>query len=361
MVSLIAISCLYLVAGTSAASLSLSETLMSFFGTQKTAAPVQHGPEVISTTLVLSQVYGGGGGSTGTYINDYVEIKNISSSPQSLNTLSLYYGSATGNFASTATNAFALPDVSLDPGQYYLVELGMAGTGGAPFPVTPDITTTNLSMSASRGKVALATAGLPINTCGATATPCTPEQLALLVDWVAYGTGGNGAPGNGEGGTSVNNGVDITNMDGGVRKAAGCQDTDNNNNDFDVVTPPVPRNSQSPAVPCGGGPTPTATATATGSPSATATHTPTNTPTATPTSTGSPTASPTPPNHPTFVLSQVYGGGGATSGTPAYINDYVEIKNVTDSPESLEGLSLYYGAALGNFASSSTNALHFRP
>ena len=27
-------------------------------------------PDVVSTTLVLSQVYGGGGGSTGTYLYD---------------------------------------------------------------------------------------------------------------------------------------------------------------------------------------------------------------------------------------------------------------------------------------------------
>src|SRR4051812_6799213 len=46
-----------------------------------------------STTLVISQAYGGGGG-TGFYSFDYVEIKNISSTNQSLNGLSLVYGSA---------------------------------------------------------------------------------------------------------------------------------------------------------------------------------------------------------------------------------------------------------------------------
>jgi len=62
-----------------------------------------------STTLVLSQVAGGGGSGSGTYLFDYVEIKNVSGSTQSLNGLSLYYGSATGNFASSTSNAFALP------------------------------------------------------------------------------------------------------------------------------------------------------------------------------------------------------------------------------------------------------------
>ncbi|MBS1795390.1 MAG: VCBS repeat-containing protein [Acidobacteria bacterium] len=202
-----------------------------------------------STTLVLSQVDGGGGGSTGTYLFDYVEIKNISSSPQSLNGLSLYYGSAVGNFASTASNAFALPNVTLNPGQYYLVQLGPTGSAGAALP-TPDVTTTNLTMSAASGKVALVNgASLPINTCGATATPCSAGQLAAIVDWVAYGAAGNGTAGNGEGGTSVNNNTAMTSTQGAVRKNGGCTDTDNNNLDFDVVTAPVPRNTST-TTPC---------------------------------------------------------------------------------------------------------------
>jgi hypothetical protein len=200
--------------------------------------------------LVISQVDGGGGGSTGTYLFDYIEIKNISAIPQSLNGLSLYYGSAVGNFASTAGNAFALPNVTLTPGQYYFVQTGPTGTVGAAFPVTPDATTGNLTMSASSGKVALATSALAINTCGATATPCSSTQLGFIVDWVAYGAAGNGTAGNGEGGTSVNNGVAITSSQGGVRKTAGCKDTDNNNADFDVITAPVPRNTATTLAPC---------------------------------------------------------------------------------------------------------------
>ena len=347
-----------MVAGTSAAHLSFIERVKGFFGAESEAGTALTESAAgdntamrpsASTTLVISQFDGGGGGSTGTYLNDYVEIKNISSSPQSLNTLSLYYGSAAGNFASSATNAFALPDVTLGPGKYFLVQLGATGTAGAPLPVTPDATTTNLSMSASSGKVALATAALPINTCGATATPCSPAQLAALVDWVAYGAAGNGGPtGGGEGGTTVNNGVAITSAQGGVRKNTGCQDTDNNNNDFDVVTAPVPRNTATAAAPCTGGPTPTITATSTGSP------TPTNTATATHTSTPTPTASPSPAQGGTLVISQFDGGGGGATGT--YLNDYIELKNISSTARSLNGLSLYYGSAAGNFASTASNA-----
>ena len=214
---------------------------------QKTTSDVA--PNV-STTLVLSQVNGGGGGTTGTYLFDYVEIKNVSAVPQSLNGLSLYYGSAVGQFASTVGNAFALPNVSLNPGQYYMVQTGPTGTVGAAFPVTPDVITANLTMSGTSGKVALATAALPINTCGATATPCSAAQLALLVDWVAYGAAGNGTAGNGEGGTATNGGAAITSAQGNVRKTAGCTDTDNNNADFDVPTAPAPRNTSTALNPC---------------------------------------------------------------------------------------------------------------
>ena len=48
----------------------------------------------------------------------------------------------------------------------------------------------------------------------------------------------------------MNNGTALVNTQGAVRKTNGCTDTDNNNNDFDVVTAPVPRKSSSPVVLC---------------------------------------------------------------------------------------------------------------
>ena len=147
------------------------------------------------------------------------------------------YGSATGQFASTSANAFALPNVTLQPGQYYLVQLGAAGTAGAALPVPPDTTTTNLSMAAASGKVALVTAAFVANTCGATATPCTLPNAAII-DLVSYG-----AANNAEGSAPTNGGTALSSTQGNVRKALGCTDTDNNNADFDIVTAPVPHNT----------------------------------------------------------------------------------------------------------------------
>ncbi|HVN76813.1 MAG TPA: lamin tail domain-containing protein [Thermoanaerobaculaceae bacterium] len=200
-----------------------------------------------SPNIVISQVYGGGGATTGSpaYINDYVELFNRGASAQALTGWSLQYGSAAGNFGSSAGNIYAfVAGTTIQPGHYLLVQLGAAGTLGAAVP-SPDFTTTNLSMSAASGKVALAniTSGLA---CGATATPCSLPD-SRIVDSVSYG-----ASNNGEGGTTVNNGAALDNTKGGVRKGAGCTDTDNNNLDFDVVAGAslVPRNSSSPSNVC---------------------------------------------------------------------------------------------------------------
>ncbi len=199
-----------------------------------------------STTVVISQVYGGGGASSGTptYKADYVELHNVSTSSQSLDGFSIQYGSSTGNFGSSATQIYAFPaGTSIPAGGYLLVQCGSLGTVGADFPVTADLTTTNLSMSAGSGKVALVNSTTALG-CGATATPCTLPATGTI-DVVSYG-----ASNNGEGNSTVNNGTALVNTQGAVRKTNGCTDTDNNNSDFDVVTAPVPRKSSSPVVLC---------------------------------------------------------------------------------------------------------------
>jgi hypothetical protein len=201
----------------------------------------------VSTTLVLSQVYGGGGGTSGTYSADYIEIKNISATPQSLDSLRLMYGSATGQFGSSTGNIIALPNITLNPGQYFLVQAGTVGAGGSAVP-NPDLTNTSTNLSGASGKMALVTAAFVGNTCGATATPCTLPN-ANIIDSVSFG-----ASNNAEGGAPTNSGAALTSTQGNVRKGNGCIDTDNNNNDFDVITAPVPRNSSSPAQPCGAAP-----------------------------------------------------------------------------------------------------------
>ena len=189
-------------------------------------------PVLAANQVRISQVYGGGGGSSGTYIRDYVEIYNSGNTPVNIGGWTLEYGSATGNWGSSAGNIFTFPvNTTIQPCQYLLLEAGANGTGGAALPVTPDFqtATTGFSMSATTGKVALFTAANANLACGA-------EIGGTLVDKVSYGTGN--CPENTNVGT-------LSNTQGAVRNAAGATDTDHNLNDFTIVGNPIPRNGQS--------------------------------------------------------------------------------------------------------------------
>ncbi|HEX4133856.1 MAG TPA: lamin tail domain-containing protein [Bryobacteraceae bacterium] len=188
-----------------------------------------------STTLVISQVYGGGGNSGATIKNDFIEILNIGSSAISLNGYSVQYASAAGSFSSSTP----LPNVSLQPGHYFLIQEA-AGAGGT-VSLTPDATG-SINMSATAGKVALVSATAAIGSnCSA----------ATVVDLIGYG--GSGTPPSCSEGNSP--GPLLSNTTAVLRAGSGCTDTDNNGADFSAGTP-NPRNSSTTAVSCTAGSSP---------------------------------------------------------------------------------------------------------
>ncbi|MFG1706918.1 ExeM/NucH family extracellular endonuclease [Nonomuraea sp. M3C6] len=242
-------------------------------------------PSVAATpgTVVISQVYGGGGNSGAPLSNDYVELFNRSGAPVPLDGWSVQYTSAsgTGNFAANKADLSG----TLAPGQYHLVQLAAGSTPSGALP-QPD-SVGSINMSGTAGKVALvrSTEGLA---CNGSSAPCSDAQLALLADLVGYGSAnffeGSPAPA-------------ITNTTGAFRKSGGCTDTDDNGADFETAAP-APRNSATTAAPCGGGdPSPSPTPT----PSETPTVTPSPTPTVTPTESCD--------TAPTHQISQVQGSG----------------------------------------------------
>ncbi len=199
---------------------------------------VTHTPSAaaLSTTVVISQVYGGGGNVGAPYRNDYVELFNRGATTASLTGWSIQYASATGTGLFSA-NVTPLSG-SLAPGQYYLVQLSSGGAAGSALP-TPDAIGTT-AMSATGGKVILAstTTGLA---CNGGSTPCTPAQLALIVDLVGWGAanfyeGPGAAPA-------------TTNSTAVLRNGGGCMETDSNVADF-AAGAPAPRNTASPLNPC---------------------------------------------------------------------------------------------------------------
>lgn len=193
-------------------------------------------PTVLASTsgVVISQVYGGNGN---VFRSDYVELFNAGSAPVSLAGKSVQYASATGtgNFVATA-----LTNVTLQPGQYYLVKLGPASTATGAELITPDATGAT-DLSGTNGKVILANQATTIG-CNGGSNPCSDAQKALIIDLVGYGSA------NFFEGTAS---IAATSSTALLRAANGCTDTDNNLADFARLTP-APRNSASPFNACSG-------------------------------------------------------------------------------------------------------------
>jgi len=193
---------------------------------QRSPAPVVGTPRVR-----ISQVYGGGGNTGAPLRNDFIELYNAGDGAQLLTGWSVQYTSATGSGNFGANPVVSLTG-TLQPGQYYLVQLA-GGASGSPLP-TPDVTGT-INMSGTAGKAVLvkSTTGLA---CNGGSTVCSGAQLALIEDLVGYGNanffeGAAAAP-------------TLSNTTAALRKNAGATDTDNNGADFDALAP-NPRNTLS--------------------------------------------------------------------------------------------------------------------
>ncbi|MBO6200001.1 MAG: lamin tail domain-containing protein [Chryseobacterium sp.] len=141
---------------------------------------------VANAQIVINEVYGGGGNSGSTYKNDFVELINRGASAVTLNGATLQYASSAGTF----NQYHPLPNITLAPGQKYLVQEA-AGTGGSVDLPTPDYvapiptnfgsgtnSTPGFAMAAANGKIALVSNDSQIS---------TPTD-ANVVDFVGYGT-----------------------------------------------------------------------------------------------------------------------------------------------------------------------------
>src|ERR671936_359827 len=173
----------------------------------------------VSSTIVVSQVYGGGGNSGATYKNDFIELYNRSAAPVSVNGWSVQYAATTGTtWQRTAING------TIAAGGYYLVQEA-AGAGGTVNLPTPDATG-SIAMAAGAGKVVL----MSNNTTITTGTVCP----LTAVDLVGYGSGTNCS--------ETLPTATLSNTTAALRNGGGSVDTDNNSADF-TVGAPNPRNS----------------------------------------------------------------------------------------------------------------------
>jgi MYXO-CTERM domain-containing protein len=205
---------------------------------------VDAGAPADATGLVISQVYGAGGNSSATYTNDFVEIFNRGSAAISLAGLSVQYASSTGNFNTNSTTA--LPGATVQPGHYFLLQLGSSGAVGVALP-TPDATNNGVNLSASNGKIALAYGTTALG-CGGAGDAGVVCPASSLVDLVGYGAGASAFEGSGSAAAPGNSASSVQRLGGG------CVDTDDNAADFAKPEPAVsPRNSASPFNDCAAG------------------------------------------------------------------------------------------------------------
>jgi predicted extracellular nuclease len=189
------------------------------------AARPAHG---LSSTIVISQVYGGGGNAGATLKQDFIELFNRGTAPVNVTGWSVQYASSAGTSWQKTTLSG-----TIQPGRYYLVGEALGAGGSVDLP-TPDATG-SIAMSATAGKVALRSNDITIG-----AVSC-PTADAETVDFVGYGAAANCSE------TAPT--ATLSNTTAALRGAEGCTETDNNSTDF-AVGAPNPRNSAAPTHSC---------------------------------------------------------------------------------------------------------------
>jgi len=175
--------------------------------------------------IVINEIYTGGGILGATLTNDFIELKNIGSSPASLNGATIQYGSVSGEF----TQYHTLPNITIPAGQTYLIQEGSDG-GGIINLINPNLIVNvvlnfngsspllgvGIGLALTSGKVALAS----------NATKVTGPTASNVIDFVGYGLA------NQYEGTGAAPSPSILNS---ITRVSG--DSNNNNVDFTVSLP----------------------------------------------------------------------------------------------------------------------------
>lgn len=201
--------------------------------------------------IVISEVYGGGGSESPAFKNDYIELYNPGTESVTMSNWSVQYASYNGSTWQVGSFSGVIA-----PKSFFLVQCG-GGPAGATLPVVPDATNT-ISMSATRGKVAICNNTIALS--GANPTGSS------IIDKVGYGsaTGFETAPTPAlTPTTSAERKAFSTSTSssmaagGNDHESGNGYDTDDNSTDFVILSSPEPQNSSSNPEPAGGvsGPT----------------------------------------------------------------------------------------------------------
>ena len=194
------------------------------------AAPTARAVD-ISSPVVISEVYGGGGNSGAPFTNDFIELYNKGTTAVDLSTWSVQYASSAGTAWTNRTNLTG----TIQPHAYYLIQEGAGATPSTPLP-TPDVAGT-IAMSGTAGKVALVKNQANL-ACG---SDC--DSAADVADFVGYGAANDFA------GSGPAPGLSNTTSD---QRNASASNTGNNATDFTTgaPTPKAPPVTVTPPLDC---------------------------------------------------------------------------------------------------------------
>jgi DNA/RNA endonuclease G (NUC1) len=187
--------------------------------------------DLISTSLVISQFQAGR--ASPNFEDEFIEIHNVSQSNIDLNGYRLVYRSQNGQQDVATPFAVWTTSTVIPPGGYYLIA-STSYDGSVPPDITYNPAACSCSMSGNNGGLAIRNG---------------PNNTGTIIDSVAWGTVTNGFN---EGTPTTPHPIDA-NDNSKVRLQNGCQDTDNNANDFATLTPATPRNSAGTPFICSGG------------------------------------------------------------------------------------------------------------
>lgn len=199
----------------------LASALTVSLATGLVALPTPSLADTTGTALVISEVYGGGGGGTGSpsFSHDFIELHNPTAEAVSLAGWSVQYKSNTGATAQVAGLSGSVP-----AGGHFLIQSGNAGSvPGTPGVPDPDAVV-GLSLSQSGGVVFLASSTSAVTARGDVAGVTDGG----LVDAVGYGTSADTFE-------TVRTGVALTTTTSASRTAG--VDTDDNAADFSEGAP----------------------------------------------------------------------------------------------------------------------------
>jgi hypothetical protein len=179
-----------------------------------TALAAASSAQAVSPSVLVNEVYGGGGNSGATWRSDFVELANPTSTAVDVTGWTVRYFSAAGT---TPSGTPTVLSGSIAPLHTFLVQES-TGAGGTTDLPTPDATGT-LTMSASSGRIELL------------------DAAGTLVDQVGYGSSSTFE------GTGAAPSLSNTTSDSRISP---CVDTDNNSADFAAGQPSPQSSSAAP-------------------------------------------------------------------------------------------------------------------